>query len=126
MTAIDMAERQSDYDEAEALRERIASLPDADEQLLRQLLFNLLLNAIQAVPANGEIEIHCGKAGALEAWLEVRDNGPGVPENRAEIFKPISPPRRRAGWAGRRQQIVWPTAETSSRQGRGGHLRLTH
>ncbi len=34
MTAIDMAERQGDYVEAEALRERIASLPDADEQLL--------------------------------------------------------------------------------------------
>lgn len=34
MTAIDMAERQGDYAEAEALRERIASLPDADEQLL--------------------------------------------------------------------------------------------
>ncbi len=62
---------------------------EADEQLLRQLLFNLLLNAIQAVPANGEIEIHIGKSGALDAWLEVRDNGPGVPpENRAEIFKP--------------------------------------
>ena len=34
MTAIDMAERQGDYEEAEALRERIANLPDADEQLL--------------------------------------------------------------------------------------------
>jgi tetratricopeptide (TPR) repeat protein len=34
MTAIDMAERQGDYGEAQTLRERIASLPDADEQLL--------------------------------------------------------------------------------------------
>jgi signal transduction histidine kinase len=62
---------------------------EADEQLLRQVLFNLLLNAIQAVPTNGEIEIHLSQAGTLEAWLEVRDNGPGVPpENRAEVFKP--------------------------------------
>jgi tetratricopeptide (TPR) repeat protein len=34
MTAIDMAERQADHEEADALRERIASLPNADEQLL--------------------------------------------------------------------------------------------
>ena len=30
---------------------------EADEQLLRQALFNLALNAVQAVPANGEIRI---------------------------------------------------------------------
>jgi two-component system sensor histidine kinase HydH len=62
---------------------------EADEQLLRQALFNLVLNAVQAVPAaNGEIVIRAGRQGA-EAFLEVADNGPGVlSENRAEIFKP--------------------------------------
>jgi signal transduction histidine kinase len=61
----------------------------ADEQLLRQSLFNLLLNAIQAVPPGGEIQVLAGRDTAAEAWLEVRDNGPGVPpERRAEIFKP--------------------------------------
>lgn len=61
----------------------------ADEQLLRQALFNLLLNAIQAVNGAGEIQILAQKSGASEAQLEVRDNGPGVPpERRAEIFKP--------------------------------------
>lgn len=34
MTALDMAERQGDYAEAAALRERIASLPNADDELL--------------------------------------------------------------------------------------------
>jgi signal transduction histidine kinase len=62
---------------------------EADEQLLRQALFNLLLNAIQAVPAGGEIEIVAEKRSATEAILDVRDNGPGVPANqRSEIFKP--------------------------------------
>ena len=61
----------------------------ADEQLLRQALFNLLLNAIQAVNGAGEIQILAQKSSASEAWLEVRDNGPGVPpERRTEIFKP--------------------------------------
>jgi signal transduction histidine kinase len=62
---------------------------EADEQLLRQLLFNLLINSIQAVEANGEIHVVAARAGNDEAALEIRDNGPGVaPEQRREIFKP--------------------------------------
>jgi tetratricopeptide (TPR) repeat protein len=34
LTAIDMADRQGDHEKAEAIRERIATLPNADEQLL--------------------------------------------------------------------------------------------
>lgn len=61
----------------------------ADEQLLRQALFNLAINAVQAVPNGGAIEIRAYKTSATEATLEVRDNGPGVPaEERVEIFKP--------------------------------------
>jgi signal transduction histidine kinase len=71
-----------------------ADLPviEADEQLLRQALFNLLLNAIQAGDKNGEIRVVADKEvvnGATEWRLDVRDNGPGVPaEQREEIFKP--------------------------------------
>ncbi len=62
---------------------------EADEQLLRQTLFNLVLNAVQAVPAGGEIWIRAGRGANGGAFIEVADNGPGVPpENRAEIFKP--------------------------------------
>jgi len=62
---------------------------EADEQLLRQALFNLLMNAIQAVDKKGEIQIIASKRHASEASLEIIDNGPGVPEHqRAEIFKP--------------------------------------
>jgi signal transduction histidine kinase len=62
---------------------------EADEQLLRQALFNLVLNAVQAVPAQGTIRIRAGRRNNEEAFVEISDNGPGVPpENRAEIFKP--------------------------------------
>jgi signal transduction histidine kinase len=62
---------------------------EADEQLLRQVLFNLLLNAIQAVPVAAEIQVVTGRQNAGEGFLEIRDNGPGVPpERRQEIFKP--------------------------------------
>jgi signal transduction histidine kinase len=62
---------------------------DADEQLLRQVIFNLLINSVQAVDPRGEIQIISGKSSSTEAQIEVRDNGPGVPpEHRGEIFKP--------------------------------------
>ena len=62
---------------------------EADEQLLRQALFNLLLNAIQAVEAGGEIQVVAERRNGAGVMLEIRDNGPGVPpERRTEIFKP--------------------------------------
>lgn len=61
----------------------------ADEQLLRQALFNLLLNSAQAIGQGGEIEVAVEKTGPAEAKLEIRDDGPGVaPEHRTQIFKP--------------------------------------
>lgn len=62
---------------------------EADEQLLRQVVFNLLLNAVQAVEKNGQIEFRTSKSGSAGVMFEVRDDGPGVPaEQRQEIFKP--------------------------------------
>jgi signal transduction histidine kinase len=62
---------------------------EADDQLLRQVLFNLLINAIQAVDEGGQIQIVAQRENATDASLEIRDDGSGVPpENRSEIFKP--------------------------------------
>ena len=62
---------------------------EADEQLMRQVLFNLLINAIQAVNEGGQIQISAKRESATEASLEIRDDGAGVsPEQRLEIFKP--------------------------------------
>jgi signal transduction histidine kinase len=62
---------------------------EADEQLFRQALFNLLLNAVQAVSPGGRIQVRWAITGPTEAALEICDDGPGVPEaNRASIFKP--------------------------------------
>ncbi len=62
---------------------------EADEQLLRQALFNLVLNSIQAVPAQGVIRLRASRRSNEEAFIEISDNGPGVPaEHRGEIFKP--------------------------------------
>ena len=104
----------------------------ADEQLLRQALFNLLLNAIQAVPNGGEIVVQAEKAGAGEAKLEIRDNGPGVPaERREEIFKPYFTTNENGTGLGLAvvQQIVlaheWEI-QCLANQPQGAVFRLTH
>ena len=61
---------------------------EADEQLFRQALFNLVLNATQAVAEGGQIQIVAQRS-STGAAIEIRDDGPGVPpERRQEIFKP--------------------------------------
>src|SRR5881397_1534680 len=105
---------------------------EADEQLLRQALFNLLINAVQAVESGGEIQIIAGKRDAAEAFLEVRDNGPGVaPEHRAEIFKPYFTTHEEGTGLGLAvvQQIVlahgWEI-ECLANQPKGALFRITH
>ena len=62
---------------------------EADEQLMRQAIFNVLLNATQAVAPGGRIDVRLTAAGPREAMLEISDDGPGVPAaDRASIFKP--------------------------------------
>jgi signal transduction histidine kinase len=62
---------------------------EADESLLRQVIFNLLLNALQAAPRGGHIEVAVGEQGQGRCFFEVKDDGPGVPEDEREaIFRP--------------------------------------
>jgi signal transduction histidine kinase len=105
---------------------------EADEQLLRQVLFNLLINAIQAVDEGGQIEIHAQRENGAGASLEIRDNGPGVPpENRQEIFKPYFTTNKKGTGLGLAvvQQIVlahgWEI-QCLGNQPKGAIFRITH
>jgi signal transduction histidine kinase len=105
---------------------------EADEQLLRQVLFNLLLNAIQAAEANGRIHISTRRVSAEEVALEIRDDGPGVPvEQRQEIFKPYFTTNQKGTGLGLAvvQQIVlahgWEIACLAN-EPRGALFRVTH
>ncbi len=55
-------------------------LPEAcaDAQLLRQLILNLVSNAVKYTPAKGKIEIEITRDGNRLRWA-VRDNGIGIP-----------------------------------------------
>jgi signal transduction histidine kinase len=105
---------------------------EADEQLLRQVLFNLLLNSIQAADVGGQIQLRMRRDNASEAVLEIRDNGPGVPpERRQEIFKPYFTTHQKGTGLGLAvvQQIVlahgWEIVCLGN-EPRGAIFRLSH
>jgi signal transduction histidine kinase len=105
---------------------------EADEQLFRQMLFNLVLNATQAVDEHGRIQIVTRKSGAAEASLEIRDDGPGVPpERRQEIFKPYFTTHQKGTGLGLAvvQQIIlahgWEI-ECLANEPKGAVFRITH
>ncbi len=67
-----------------------SSLPiRGDEKLLQQLLWNILLNAIQAMPSGGPVTISTRILGNV-VQLEIRDKGKGIPEQELNmIFRPF-------------------------------------
>ena len=96
-------------------------------------LFNLLLNAVQAVEPGGQIEVRSATvAGTNEAILEICDDGHGVPEaDRANIFNPYVTMRPKGVGLGLAivKQIIsahrWEIACLAN-QPRGAVFRLSH
>jgi len=61
----------------------------ADPDKLRQILLNLVSNAVKFTPEGGRISIECARVGAT-ATISVRDTGMGIPEERfRSIFEPF-------------------------------------
>jgi signal transduction histidine kinase len=86
---------------AESKRQRIALLPKedpdalppalADASRLRQILDNLIANALKFTPAGGSVQVGVGRSGKW-IYAEVADSGPGLkPEDLAKMFQPFTP-----------------------------------
>jgi len=72
-------------------RETLPQLPavECDPELLRQLLLNLIINAIQAMPGGGEVVVSA-KPRQERVLIQVKDEGCGIkPEDRDHIFDPF-------------------------------------
>ncbi len=64
-----------------------AIIVSVDPDRMRQVVWNLVKNAIQVSPRGGRIEVRTGRAGAELAFLEVADQGPGIgPAHRERLF----------------------------------------
>ena len=60
----------------------------ADQDGLRHVFFNLLLNAIDAMPAGGDVRCH-SEVAANDVVVHVDDSGPGLSATPAECFEPF-------------------------------------
>jgi signal transduction histidine kinase len=105
---------------------------EADAALFRQALFNLLLNAVQAVGVGGSIDVSWTTDANGEVVLDIADDGPGVPAGEREtIFKPYVTMRPKGAGLGLAivQQIVsahrWEITCTENTP-RGARFRLRH
>jgi len=75
----------------EMRRELEAPLPpvECDPELLKQVLLNLIINAIQAMPGGGEVRVAARSQGE-KLLIQVIDQGCGIsPEDRDKIFDPF-------------------------------------
>jgi len=101
------------------------------EDALRQIALNLVLNAIEATPAEGAVVVSAERAGAGLA-LVVDDAGPGIPPAlRERIFEPFySSKRERPGGLGlaitrRLVEEAGGRIEVSSRREGGTRFHVT-
>jgi polar amino acid transport system substrate-binding protein len=63
---------------------------EANENGMRQVLLNLITNAVQAMPEGGELRIETSPVGADRLRLIVSDSGVGIPAERlGKIFDPF-------------------------------------
>lgn len=81
--------------------ERVGSVEvEADPRRLQQVFLNLLINALQAMPDGGDLELRLEPA-AEGCRIHVRDTGQGIEPRRLEdIFEPFSTSREKGSGLG--------------------------
>lgn len=65
------------------------TMVECDQDQITQVILNLVLNAIQILPENGQITIET-RGDEDELTIRIKDNGPGIPvEDRSRVFEPF-------------------------------------
>jgi len=71
--------REKDITVAEVFEDNLPNIV-VDEQAIRQVILNLLSNALKFTPAGGEVTVKVGRTQSGGQYVSVSDNGPGIPE----------------------------------------------
>lgn len=105
---------------------------EADPGLLDLTVWNLVLNAAEAMPGAGGLVVASGRRGG-EVWFSVADTGPGIPEDlRERIFEPLFTTKRASESSGMGLSVVADIVSrhvgriaVESEVGRGSRLVVT-
>ncbi len=76
--------RQKAIDVKEIFEENLPKIV-IDEQAMRQVVLNLVSNALKFTPENGEVTVKVGRTKSGGQYVAVRDNGPGIPKEEIPI-----------------------------------------
>ncbi|MEI8012775.1 MAG: ATP-binding protein, partial [Candidatus Omnitrophota bacterium] len=82
-----------------------------DKNKIEQVFVNLLMNAVQAMPAGGELEIRTFRTGSSDERqmiiVQIEDNGSGIPESvLKDLYVPFVTTKRDVGGTGLGLSIV--------------------
>src|SRR5215468_6891626 len=86
---LEVARPQLQKANVEIVQSLPATVPEVfvDRDLLKQAVFNLVLNAVDAMPGGGQIKMELTRRGEM-AEITVGDTGRGIPpENRQKVFQ---------------------------------------
>lgn len=87
----------------------------ADPDHVQQILVNLVMNALDACPRGGRVELRARPGPRHEIVLEVADDGPGIPpEIRPQVFDPFFTTKKRGQGTG---LGLWIVAQLVHAQG---------
>ncbi|MFH0856164.1 MAG: ATP-binding protein [Candidatus Omnitrophota bacterium] len=108
--ALSLLSHQFERNGIQVIKEMQPGIPAImlDKNKIEQVVINLLMNAVQAVPKGGKIRLrtYCRGAGG-EVSLEVEDNGPGIPQEAlGRIFDPFFTTKRSSGGTGLGLSVV--------------------
>jgi hypothetical protein len=122
----DLARPQADASQIRVVDERKAEGVEVriDRDLLKQAVLNIVVNAIEAMPAGGELRLGSSASGDT-AEIRVSDTGPGIPpELREKIFRLYFTTKQRGSGIGlamafRTVQLHDGTIDFTSEPGKG-------
>ncbi len=95
--AYSLVAHSADIQHVDVVRDLSPSLPEvmADPDQLQQVLANLMLNAIQAMPEGGTLTLHTSADSEGKVRIDVQDTGIGISkENMQKLFTPFFTTRK--------------------------------